>query len=83
VGDGPWSTWPPASRTRRISSPGGNFSSRMASGEAFRNEEIASQLKISQETVKSHRNNIFRELRLDGRVALALLSQERGVKPKT
>ncbi len=54
----------------------------MASGEAFRNEEIASQLKISQETVKSHRSNIFRELRLDGRVAPAVLSQERGVKPK-
>ena len=52
------------------------------SGGAFRNKEIARQLRISQETVKSHRNNIFRELRLDGRVAVALVAQERGVQPK-
>ncbi len=52
-------------------------------GRGLRNKEIASQLKISQKTVKSHLNNIFRKLRLDGRVALALLAQERGDQPKT
>jgi DNA-binding NarL/FixJ family response regulator len=52
-------------------------------GRGLRNKEIASQLKISQKTVKSHLNNIFRKLRLDGRVALGLLAQERGDQPKT
>jgi len=52
-------------------------------GRGLRNKEIASQLKISQKTVKSHLNNIFRKLRLDGRVALALLAQERGAQPMT
>jgi two-component system nitrate/nitrite response regulator NarL len=44
----------------------------------LRNKEIASQLRISQKTVKSHLNNIFRKLRVDGRVALAIFAQERG-----
>ena len=48
-------------------------------GRGLRNKEIASRLGISQKTVKSHLNNIFRKLRLDGRVSLALLAQERGV----
>lgn len=47
-------------------------------GRGLRNKEIARQLKISQKTVKSHLNSIFRKLRLDGRVALGLLVQERG-----
>jgi DNA-binding NarL/FixJ family response regulator len=51
-------------------------------GRGLRNKEIASQLRISQKTVKSHLNNIFRKLRLDGRVALALLAQEHGVQPR-
>jgi DNA-binding NarL/FixJ family response regulator len=51
-------------------------------GRGLRNKEIAGQLRISQKTVKSHLNNIFRKLRLDSRVALALLAQERGVQPK-
>jgi two-component system nitrate/nitrite response regulator NarL len=51
-------------------------------GRGLRNKEIASQLRISQKTVKSHLNNIFRKLRLDGRVALALLSQERGAQSR-
>jgi DNA-binding NarL/FixJ family response regulator len=49
-------------------------------GRGLRNKEIASRLGISQKTVKSHLNNIFRKLRLDGRVALALLAQERGAQ---
>jgi two-component system, NarL family, nitrate/nitrite response regulator NarL len=47
-------------------------------GRGLRNKEIASRLGISPKTVKSHLNNIFRKLRLEGRVALALLAQERG-----
>ena len=52
-------------------------------GRGLRNKEIASQLRISQKTVKSHLNNIFRKLRLDGRVALAMIAQERGVQSKS
>ena len=51
-------------------------------GRGLRNKEIAGQLRISQKTVKSHLNNIFRKLRLDSRVELALLAQERGVQSK-
>ena len=51
-------------------------------GRGLRNKEIASHLRISQKTVKSHLNNIFRKLRLESRVALALLAQERGVQPR-
>lgn len=47
-------------------------------GRGLRNKEIARQLNISQKTVKSHLNNIFRKLKLDGRVALGLMAQERG-----
>lgn len=41
----------------------------------LRNKEIARQLNISEKTVKSHLNNIFQKLRLDGRVALAMFEQ--------
>jgi DNA-binding NarL/FixJ family response regulator len=41
----------------------------------LRNKEIARQLNISEKTVKSHLNNIFQKLRLDGRFALAMLDQ--------
>jgi len=43
-------------------------------GQGLRNKEIASQLEISQKTVKSHLNRIFRKLKLDGRVALSRLA---------
>ncbi len=52
-------------------------------GRGLRNKEIAKQLSISQKTVKSHLNNIFRKLRLNGRVALGLLVQERGDRLRT
>jgi DNA-binding NarL/FixJ family response regulator len=56
-------------------------------GRSLRNKEIAKELKISQKTVKSHLSNIFRKLRLDGRVALACWSgtdaQEKNLGPKT
>jgi two-component system, NarL family, nitrate/nitrite response regulator NarL len=41
----------------------------------LRNKEIARQLKISEKTVKSHLNNIFQKLGLDGRFALAMFEQ--------
>jgi len=43
----------------------------------LRNKDIAQQLNISEATVKSHLNTIFRRLKIDGRVALAMLAQER------
>jgi DNA-binding NarL/FixJ family response regulator len=47
----------------------------VASG--LRNKQIAQQLNISEATVKSHLNTIFRRLKIEGRVALAMLAQER------
>jgi DNA-binding NarL/FixJ family response regulator len=47
----------------------------------LRNKEIAQKLSISQATVKSHLNTIFRKLKIEGRVALAMLARERD-KPK-
>jgi DNA-binding NarL/FixJ family response regulator len=47
----------------------------------LRNKEIAQKLSISQATVKSHLNTIFRKLKIEGRVALAMLARERD-KPR-
>ena len=41
----------------------------------LRNKEIAKQLNISEKTVKSHLNNIFQKLGLEGRFALAIFDQ--------
>ena len=43
----------------------------------LRNKGIALRLNISVDTVKSHLNNSFRKLKLDGRLALAILAQSR------
>ena len=50
-------------------------------GLGLRNKEIAHRLNISEATVKSHLNAIFRRLKINGRVALAMLAQERA-QPK-
>lgn len=47
----------------------------------LRNKEIAQQMNISEATVKSHLNTIFRKLKIEGRVALAMLALER-IQPK-
>jgi DNA-binding NarL/FixJ family response regulator len=48
-----------------------------AVGRGTRNREIAKILRISEKTVKSHLNNIFRKLRVDNRFAVGLYSLER------
>jgi DNA-binding NarL/FixJ family response regulator len=48
----------------------------------LRNKEIAHQLDISEKTVKSHLNNIFQKLGLEGRFALAMFDQGQLI-PKT
>jgi DNA-binding NarL/FixJ family response regulator len=48
----------------------------------LRNKEIGQKLSISQATVKSHLNTIFRKLKIEGRVALAMLARERDKSKK-
>lgn len=50
---------------------------RVASG--LRNKEIAKRLGISESTVKVHLHNIYEKLRVDGRVALTLYAQAKGL----
>ncbi len=51
-------------------------------GQGLRNKDIAFRLNITSDTVKTHLNNIFRKLDLDGRVALGILAQRR-IGPKS
>jgi DNA-binding NarL/FixJ family response regulator len=74
-------------RLTDVSSPGPGLESltrrelQIADGVALglRNKEIGQRLNISERTVKSHMNAIFRRLKIDGRVALAVLAQERTI----
>lgn len=51
-----------------------------AVGQGLRNKEVARILRISEKTVKSHLNNIFRKLHVDNRFAVGLYSRELGPK---
>jgi DNA-binding NarL/FixJ family response regulator len=53
-----------------------------AVGKGLRNKEIARRLKVSEKTVKSHLNNIFRKLQVDNRFAVGLYTLDR-LGPKT
>ncbi len=44
-----------------------------------RNKEIARDLSIEEGTVKIHLHNIYEKLKLDGRVALTLFAQDKGL----
>ena len=47
----------------------------------MRNAEIARELSISEQTVKTHLSSIFRKLNLRDRVELALFARRAGVSP--
>jgi DNA-binding NarL/FixJ family response regulator len=74
-----------ASNRRPASS--GNLTEREAEvarwvGHGLRNKEIARKLGIDEKTVKTHLNNVFRKLRIDSRIELALHGM-RDLRPKT
>lgn len=74
-------------RLTDVSTPGPGLESltrrelEIADGVALglRNKEIGQRLNISERTVKSHLNAIFRRLKIESRVALAVLAQERNI----
>jgi DNA-binding NarL/FixJ family response regulator len=45
----------------------------------LRNAQIASQLSVTEGTVKSHLHNIYAKLLVQGRVGLILLAREKGI----
>ena len=45
-------------------------------GLGLRNKEIAAKLAISEKTVRTHLNNIFRKLQVDNRISLVLQSHD-------
>ena len=47
-------------------------------GLGLRNKEIAGKLRISEKTVHTHLNNIFRKLQMSNRIAVALFARELG-----
>jgi DNA-binding NarL/FixJ family response regulator len=67
------------------SSPDGQLTSREqeiadAVGRGLRNKEIARHLNITEKTVKSHLNNIFRKLGVDNRFSVGLYALDLGLK---
>lgn len=50
---------------------------------SYTNKEIAQELFISERTVKSHLNNIFRKLNVQGRIQAILYAINRGIKQDT
>ncbi len=50
-------------------------------GLGLRNREIAGKLRISEKTVHTHLNNIFRKLQMGNRIALALFARELVQRP--
>ncbi len=51
---------------------------RMVAG-GLRNKEIAEKLSISEGTVKMHLHNVYEKARVDGRLALTLYAQDKGL----
>jgi DNA-binding NarL/FixJ family response regulator len=47
--------------------------------QGLRNKVIAERLSISEGTVKIHLHNIYEKLGVDGRLALMLFAQEKGL----
>ncbi len=47
--------------------------------QGLRNKAIADRLNITEGTVKIHLHNIYEKLRIDGRLALMLYAQEKGL----
>ena len=45
----------------------------------LRNKEIATELSITEGTVKSYLHSIYEKLEVKGRVELTLLAQEKGL----
>ncbi|MBI3458437.1 MAG: response regulator transcription factor [Candidatus Rokubacteria bacterium] len=45
----------------------------------LRNREIAGKLSISEGTVKIHLHHIYEKVHVDGRLALTLYAQEKGL----